>query len=116
MLPNIRFHAEPPLLSLKDPSLANEPAAEHAPSPAAILNLPINSFCPLDTALVLTSDNFNLIFPPSPPLLPPSCLATPQVSLLKKLFYVMPCLVCVLIEKDISDHQNILICKENLER
>ena len=28
------------------------------PSPTAILNLSINSFCPLDTALVLTSDNF----------------------------------------------------------
>ena len=39
-------------------------------SPASILNLPINSFCPLDTALVLTSDNFHLIFPPFPPLSP----------------------------------------------
>ena len=42
-------------------------------SPAAILNLLINSFCPLDTALVLTSDNFHLIFPQSTPLLPSSC-------------------------------------------
>ena len=33
-------------------------------SPAAILNLSKNLFCPLDTALVLTSDNFNSIFPP----------------------------------------------------
>ena len=35
-------------------------------SPAAFLNLPNNSFCPLDTALVSTSDNFHLMFPPSP--------------------------------------------------
>jgi hypothetical protein len=39
-------------------------------SPTFILNLPINSLCPLDTALVLTLDNFHLIFPPSA-LLPP---------------------------------------------
>ena len=31
-------------------------------SPTAILNSPINSFCPLDTALVLTSDDFRSIF------------------------------------------------------
>ena len=31
-------------------------------SPATILNLPINLFCPLDSALVLTSDNFHSIF------------------------------------------------------
>ena len=34
--------------------------------PAAILNLPINFFCPQDTALVLTSDNLHLIFPLTP--------------------------------------------------
>ena len=34
-------------------------------SPAAILNLLINSFCPLDTTLVLASDNFYLVFPSS---------------------------------------------------
>ena len=38
-------------------------------SPTAILNSPINLFCPLDTALVLISGNFFSIFPPSPPLL-----------------------------------------------
>ena len=47
-------------------------------SPAAILNLPINSFCPLDTVLALTSDDFHLIFSP---FLPPSCLASPLVAL-----------------------------------
>ena len=41
-------------------------------SPATILNSPINLFCPLDTALVLTLDDFPSIFPSS---LPPSCLA-----------------------------------------
>ena len=35
-------------------------------SSTAIFNLPINSFCPPGTALVLTSDNFNLIFTSSP--------------------------------------------------
>ena len=32
-------------------------------SPTAILNLSINLFCPVDTALVLTSDDFHSIFP-----------------------------------------------------
>ena len=40
-------------------------------SPTGILHLPINSLCPLDTALVLTSNDFHLIFPPSPPLFSP---------------------------------------------
>ena len=40
---------------------------------AAILNSPINSLCPLDTALVLTSDNFNFISPPSVPIRLSSC-------------------------------------------
>ena len=40
-------------------------------SPAAILNLPTNLFYLLDTALVLTSDNFLLIFSPSIPLQSP---------------------------------------------
>ena len=35
-------------------------------SPATILNLPINFLCPLDTALVLTSDNLHLVPHPSP--------------------------------------------------
>ena len=37
----------------------------------AILNLSTNSFCPLDTALVLTSDNLLLDLPPSIPLATP---------------------------------------------
>ena len=52
-------------------------------SSSTILNLPIILFCPLDTALVLTSDDFHLIFLPSPPLLPPSCLLTPLVAFFK---------------------------------
>jgi hypothetical protein len=40
-------------------------------SPAAILTLHTNSFCPLDTALALTSDNLLLNFPPSIPLATP---------------------------------------------
>jgi hypothetical protein len=48
-------------------------------SPTAIFNFPVNSFSALDTALVLTSANFHIIFPPSPP---PSCLATPLVAFL----------------------------------
>ena len=35
-------------------------------SPAAILNLPINLSWPLDTGLVLTSDNLHFIFLPTP--------------------------------------------------
>ena len=35
-------------------------------SPAANMNLPINSFGALGTTLVLTSDNLHLIFPPTP--------------------------------------------------
>ena len=34
-------------------------------SPTTILNLPINFSCPLDAALVLTSDNLHLTFPPT---------------------------------------------------
>ena len=45
-------------------------------SSTAILNSPINSFC-LDTALVLTSDNFHSICPPSPPILSSSYTAPP---------------------------------------
>ena len=40
-------------------------------SSAVILNSPINLFCPLDIALVLTSDNFLFNFHPSLPLLQP---------------------------------------------
>jgi hypothetical protein len=51
-------------------------------SPTTILNSPINSFYPLDTALVLISDNFHSIFLPYPPLLLSSCFF-PGVSYLK---------------------------------
>ena len=40
---------------------------------AATSNSPINSLCPLETALVLTSDNFHSILPLSPPRFPSSC-------------------------------------------
>jgi hypothetical protein len=47
------------------------------------LNLPINS-CPLDTALVLTSDNFHSIFCPSP-FLPHLLLLQPLGNTFQKL-------------------------------
>ena len=76
-------------------------------SPTAILNLPTNSFCPLDTALALTLDNLFLNFPPS------ITLATPWWHLSKTL--VTPSLLCVhihfslLVEKDGCVHRNISI-------
>ena len=71
-------------------------------SPTAILNLPSYSFCLLDTALVLTSDNVLLNFSPSipcNPLMAPfkNSLVTPSLS------YVL------LIEKDGCDRWNISI-------
>jgi hypothetical protein len=57
-------------------------------SAAAILNLPINSFCPVNTVLVLTSDNFHLNFPPSPP---PFLLCNSLVALFKN-SHVVPSL------------------------
>jgi hypothetical protein len=68
-------------------------------SPITILNLPTNLFCLLDTALVLTSDNFLLNFPPSIPLATPWCHFC-------RVFTYLPSL---LIENDGCDHQNILI-------
>ena len=65
-------------------------------SPAAILNLPINSFCPLDTALILSSDNFLLNIPPSLPL------SQPLVASLKNSL-VTPSLLCVHIHSLSSD-------------
>ena len=38
-------------------------------SPVAILNSPINLFCPLDTVLVLTPHDVHSIFPTTPPSL-----------------------------------------------
>ena len=72
---------------------------------ATILNFHTDSFCPLDTALALTSDNRLLNFPPSIPL------GTPWWHLSKTL--VMPSLSSyirsLLIEKDGRVHLNILI-------
>ena len=69
-------------------------------SPAAILNLPINSLCPLDTALVLTSGNFHLIFSPSP-----SLLQTPGGT-----FHVKPSLPFVHLHLLSSDwHTSVII-------
>ena len=83
-------------------------------SPPTILNLPINLFCPLDTSLVLTSDNFYFIFPRSPPLFHPSCLVTSLVALSKTLtwrhlYCVFTYIYSVLIKKEICDCRNISI-------
>ena len=64
-------------------------------SPTAILNLPTNSFCLLNTALALTSDNLLLNYPPSIPL------ATPWWHISKAL--VMPSLSSVHIHSLSSD-------------
>ena len=82
-------------------------------SPTTILNF-INLLCPLDTALVLTSDDFHSIFPPSPPLLPPSRLVPPLVVLFRtltwrRLYHVFTYIYSLLIEKYICDCQNISI-------
>ena len=66
-------------------------------SPTAILNLPINSFCSLDTALVLTSDNFLSIFPLSPPF---SFLFLPLVTFMQNCHVVLS-LLSLLINKDL---------------
>ena len=69
------------------------------------MNLPINLFCLLDTALVLTSDNFLLNFSPSIPI------ATPWWHFQKlssdAIFVVDSHTFTLLIEKDGCDHQNI---------
>ena len=59
-------------------------------APAVILNSAINSFCPLDTALVLTSDNFHSILPP---LLLSSCPAPTLVALIRNC-HMVPSLLC----------------------
>ena len=69
--------------------------------------------CPLDTAMVLTSDNFHLIFPPSPPLLSPSSFAMPMVAFFSKtllcchLYLVFTYIYSILIEKETCDRWNI---------
>ena len=73
-------------------------------SPTAILDLPINLLCPLDTALVLPSDSFHSISPPSLPLLL-SSHSFPWWLLLETvmwlhLYSVFTYIYSLLIEKD----------------
>ena len=77
--------------------------------PATMLNSPINSFCPLDTALVITSDDFHSISPSTLPL--------PVLHLLwwhffktltwHSLDYVFTYIYSLLTEKDTCDRWNI---------
>ena len=82
------------------------------PSPATILNSHINSFCPLDTTLVLTSANFHSIFPPYHPLLPVHC---PPWWLLfetvtwRHLYCIFTHIYSLLIEKDICYCRNVSV-------
>ena len=83
-------------------------------SPAAILNSPINSFCPLDTALVLTSNDFHSIFPPSLPLFPfpvshPFWWHSSESITRHGLYHVFTYIYSLLIEKDICDCQNVSV-------
>ena len=75
------------------------------PNTNHILNFSINSFCPLDTALVLTSDNLHVTFPPSPPPFL-SCIH-PGGTYLKlawcHLYHEFTYIYSLLIEKDICD-------------
>ena len=70
----------------------------------------INSFFPLDTALVLTSDHFLSIFPP---LLPSSC-SFPCWVLLENvmwhhLYFVSTYIYSLLIGQDLCENQNVSI-------
>ena len=76
-------------------------------SPSAILNSAINSFYPLDTALLLTSDNFTSIFLSPPSLLPSSCPAPTLVALLRNC-HVASSLLCVHIRLVSSDWERHL--------
>ena len=73
----------------------------------AILNSPVNSFCPLDTALVLTSDNFHSIFPPSPLFLSTSCLAPTLEALIRNCHVALslPCVHIHLFSFDWERHR-----------
>ena len=66
--------------------------------------MPMNSFCPLDRYLVLTSDDFHYIFSPSPP---PSCLTFPLVALFQN-SHVVPSLLCIYIHLLSSDQKRHL--------
>ena len=76
----------------------------------AILNLPINSFCPLDTALVLTSDDFHSNFLPSiPSSLTPSCGRFSKTLMWCRLYHVFTYIYSLLTKKDICDHWNVSV-------
>ena len=81
-------------------------------SPAAILNLPINLSCLLDTTLVLTSDNLHLIFPPAPhpsllPVSQPSDSTFQNHSHGHHHYHVFTYIYSFLIKKGIGDRRNI---------
>ena len=64
--------------------------------------------------VVLTSDDFHSIFPPSPPLLPlpvsqPLWLHFSKTLMWRHLYCVFIYIYSLLIEKNICDHQNVSI-------
>jgi len=80
-------------------------------TPATILNLPINLSCLLGKALVLTSDNLHLIFPPlfSPvPVSQPPGGTFQNHSHERHLYCVFTYIYSLLIKKGICDRQNTL--------
>ena len=77
-----------------------------------ITSFPINSFYPLDTALVLTSDNFHLIFPPTPHPSPLPVSQPPGGTFQNHwnehhLYHLFTYICSLLIEKSICDRWNI---------
>ena len=81
-------------------------------SPAAILNLPINLSYSVDTALVLTTDNFHLIFPPTPhpsllPVLQPPGGTFQNHSHGRNFDCTFTYIYSFLIKKGICDRRNI---------
>jgi hypothetical protein len=78
-------------------------------SPTAILNTPINSLCPLDPALVLTSDDFQAIFPPTLPVSHPLWWHSFESITWCHLYHMITYIYSLLIEKDICDCQNVPI-------
>ena len=82
------------------------PNTNHITCP--VLNFSINSFCPPDTALLLTTDNFHSIFPPSFPLLPSSC-SFPWWLLLKIVTWCHLYIYSLMIEKEPCECQNVSV-------
>jgi hypothetical protein len=80
-------------------------------SPAVILNSPNNSFCPLSTVQVLTSDNFLPIIPPAPPLLPSSTSFTRLLllELPRGAIFTVCSQTHSLIEKNLCESRNVSI-------